>query len=98
MIVDDEPEILEQVKNFLEDYEFDVVTVSNSRQALELLEDKKEENVDLILVDTPIPGTSKNGFFSMKPTSNMQSAETDTFLQKPFTRDQLHDFIKNRLQ
>ena len=41
MIVDDEPKVLEQVKLFLKNDEFDVVTVSSSRQALELLEEKR---------------------------------------------------------
>ena len=96
MIVDDEPEVLEKVKLFLKNDEFDVVTVSSSRQALELLEEKNED-IDLILVDTPVPGGNTNGFFSLKPKSTMHSADTDTFLQKPFTREQLHDFVKNSI-
>ena len=38
MIVDDEVAVLEKVKTFLESDEVDVVTASNSRQALELME------------------------------------------------------------
>lgn len=94
MIVDDEPEVLQTVRSFLKNGEFDVVTVTTNREALELLEDKQEEEVDLILVDTPVPGSDRKGFFSMKPKSTMQSAGTDAFLQKPFTRDQLLEFIK----
>ena len=48
MIVDDEHEILNQMKTYLEDNEFDVVTASNSREALELLEDKKEDDIEII--------------------------------------------------
>ena len=61
---------------------------------LEFLEEKNEENVDLILVNTPVPGTETTGFFSMKPYSTEQTADTGAFLQKPFTREQLLEFIK----
>ena len=94
MIVDGEPEILRTVKMFLTDVEFDVVVVKNSKEGLEFLEEKNEENVDLILVNTSVPGTETTGFFSMKPHSTEQNADTGAFLQKPFTREQLLEFIK----
>ncbi len=94
MIVDGEPEILRTVKTFLTDVEFDVVVVKNSREGLDFLEEKNNENVDLILVNTPVPGTETTGFFSMKPHSTEQTADTGAFLQKPFTREQLLEFIK----
>ena len=48
MIVDDEADVLEKVKSFLENDEIDVVIAKDSRQALELMD---EENFDLILMD-----------------------------------------------
>ena len=96
MLVDDDPEVLEKAKTYLEEDEFDVVTVPNSRQALELLEE--EENVDLILIDTPIPGSNENGFFPTKPESRMYAVKTANFLQKPFTREQLLDFVKKEFE
>ena len=99
MIVDDEPDILEKVRSCLEYDEFDVVTVVDSRKALELLEGNKEESFGLILIDTPMPGTKKSALFSMKPGSKMdvKAGDVDDFLQKPFTDEQLLDFVKKRV-
>ena len=95
MIVDDEVAVLEKVKTFLESDEVDVVTASNSRQALELME--KEETFDLILINTPMPCSNKTALFSMKPSSKLTTGETESFLQKPFTKEQLVNFVKERI-
>ena len=95
MIVDDEVAVLEKVKTFLESDEVDVVTASNSRQALELME--KEETFDLILINTPMPCSNKTALFSMKPNSKLTTDETESFLQKPFTKEQLVNFVKERI-
>ena len=95
MIVDDEVAVLEKVKTFLESDEVDVVTASNSRQALELMD--KEETFDLILINTPMPCSNKTALFSMKPNSKLTTSETESFLQKPFTKEQLVNFVKERI-
>ena len=95
MIVDDETAVLEKVKSFLAENEIDVVTANNSRQALEILE--QEENIDLILINTPIPGSNTTALYSMKPNSKLVSSETESFLQKPFTKEQLISFIKKKI-
>jgi DNA-binding NtrC family response regulator len=95
MIVDDETAILEKVKSFLAEDDFNVVTANNSRQALEILE--KEENIDLILINTPISSDNTTALYSMKPNSKLVSSETESFLQKPFTKQQLISFIKNKI-
>jgi CheY-like chemotaxis protein len=97
MIVDDEPDILEKAKSCLESDDFEVVTATNSREALELMEDK-EENFGLILIDTFMPGGDKSAFFSMKPKSKMDTSEIEDFLQKPFTKEQLIDFVKTKIK
>ena len=98
MIVDDEPEVLEKVRSYLEENKFDVVTVPNSRKALQFLEENEGDNIDLILIDTPLPGGgSEDGFYSMKPKSKIPDTETGNFLQKPFTREQLVDFVKDSI-
>jgi len=98
MIVDDETDVLEKVKSYLENDEMDVVTANNSRQALELMENNRDETFDLILIDTPMPCSDKTALFSMKPKSKLEISETDNFLQKPFTREQLLDFVKEKLR
>ena len=95
MIVDDEVAILEKVKSFLESDEVGVVTANNSRQALELME--KEGNFDLILIDTQMPCSDKTALFSMKPESKLATGKIDTFLQKPFTKEQLVNFVKEKI-
>ena len=97
MVVDDEPAVLQQVRQLLEAEEYDVITADSSRKALELLEESEGEKVDLILIDTALPGTENKAFFSMKPKSKMQTTTgLDNYLEKPFTIEQLKDFVKNK--
>ena len=99
MIVDDETGILEEVKSCLEEDDFEVVTVDSNRKALELMENDKEENFGLILIDTSLPDSNKPAFFSMKPRSkkNIDTSKEEDFLQKPFTKEQLLDFVKSKI-
>jgi DNA-binding NtrC family response regulator len=96
MIVDDEPDVLNAVKSCLESDDFEVVTATNSREALEIM-NEEEENFGLILIDTRIPDSDKSALFSMKPKSEMDTSKLEDFLQKPFTKEQLLDFVKRRI-
>ena len=100
MVVDDETDILEKVKYSLESDDFQVETASDSRQALEKMSENAEEKFGLILIDTPLPGTQKSALFSMKPKSKMHIdvSKTEDFLQKPFTEEQLLNFVKSKLK
>ena len=100
MVIDDESDILKKVNSSLETDNFEVVTASDSRQALELMTEDTEENYGLILIDTPLPGTKKSAFFSMKPKSKMHidTSKMGDFLQKPFTEEQLLNFVKKKLK
>ena len=97
MIIDDEPEILKLVKKSLEKDDFEVVTVTNSRQAIELMDNEKELNFGLILIDTTMPGSKKRALFSMKPGTKKDISNINDFLQKPFTDKQLIDFVKRKV-
>ena len=100
MIVDDENEILERVKSSLENDDIQVETATDSRQAIEKMSGEAENNYGLILIDTQLPGTQRSALFSMKPKSkiNTDISNTDDFLKKPFTEEQLINFVKSKLQ
>ena len=99
MVVDDDAGTLEKVRSLLEKDDFEVITADNSRKALEIIEKDKEKKFGLILIDTPMPGSDKAAFFSMKPGLNTDNdkSELHDFLEKPFTDTQLLDFIKKKL-
>jgi len=97
MIIDDEPAILKLVKSSLEKDDFEVVTATNSRQAIELMDNEKEVNFGLILIDTTMPGSKKRALFSMRPGTKKDTSNLNDFLQKPFTDKQLIDFVKRKI-
>ncbi|WP_152393800.1 response regulator transcription factor [Paenibacillus guangzhouensis] len=55
LIVDDDQEIVELMKDFLEDEQFETVEAYNAKQALEALE---RTRIDCILLDVMMPGQS----------------------------------------
>ncbi len=99
MIIDEEVDILKQVKTILEKEDVEVVTVTNSRQALSRLNEENEETFDLILVNTMMPGSpNTTALFSMKPIFKKQPSGIENFLQKPFTNEQLVEFVKEKIR
>ena len=96
MIVDDEESIIEKVKSFLQDDELDIISANNSRQALEIIQN--ENKLDFILIDTPMPGSDKSALFLTKPGSKLTSKDFNSFLQKPFTKEQLLSFINENIK
>ncbi|PNX46325.1 MAG: hypothetical protein BV457_07905, partial [Thermoplasmata archaeon M9B1D] len=97
MIIDDKTNIIEEVKESLEQEDFELITAENNRKALELIEEDKEDKYGLILIDTSMPDTKTPAFFSIKPKSNknIDTSKKEDFLQKPFTKEQLLNFIKS---
>ncbi len=98
MIVDKEKNILEEVKNILEN-DFNVVTAENSRKAFEIMDFQKEKDFGLILIDSLIPDTDTPALFSMRPDKrkNIDTTKKEDFLKKPFTKEQLMDFVKKKI-
>jgi DNA-binding NtrC family response regulator len=98
MVVDDELSILEEVKSALEE-EFKVVAVDNNRKAFELIDEDNEDDYNLILINTSLPESNTPAFFSMKPSckKNIDTSSEENFLQKPFSKQQLLEFIKKKI-
>jgi len=98
MIVDEETDFLKQVKATLEKDDVEVVTVRNSREALDRLRDENEETFDLILVNTRMPGSIQTtALFSMRPPLKKLPGGIENFLQKPFTKEELVEFVKEKI-
>jgi DNA-binding NtrC family response regulator len=99
MIVDEETDLLREAKRLLEKEDVEVVTVSNSRQALERLREENEETFDLILVNTRMPGCEETtALFSMRPVVKKLSGSIEDFLPKPFTKEALVEFVKEKIR
>jgi DNA-binding response OmpR family regulator len=98
MVIDEEKSVLDQVKAYLEQEDVLVITATDSRQALSQLYRENEETFDLILVNTRMPGsTTSSALFSLKPTLKRLPSIPDDFLQKPFTKEQLLEFVKRNI-
>ena len=99
MVVDHEISVLENIKSCLKKEDFEVITVDSNRKAFEIMENDKENNFSLILIDTRLPNSNTPAFFSIKPKSkiNIDTSTEDNFLKKPFTKDELLDFIRRRI-
>ena len=99
MIIDEETDIVKQVKAIFEKEDVEVVTATNSRQALSNFIEENEETFDLLLVNTTMPGSQKTtALFSIKPTLKKQTSGIENFLQKPFTKEQLVEFVKEKIR
>lgn len=99
MIIDEETNLLKEVKTILEKEDIELVTVRNSREALHHLKEENEETFDLILVNTRMPGSMETtALFSMNPSLKKTTGGIENFLQKPFTKEELVHFVKEKIK
>lgn len=96
MVVDDEPNLQKTIAAFLAEEHIAVLSASTNREAITQLDNKKEDLIDLILVNRRIPGSTMTALYPVKPHAKTQEPQ-DAFLSKPFTKQQLIDFINTQL-
>ncbi len=100
MVVDDESTVQEKIKDFLKNNEYRIISAKDSREAFEKISKNEDDEYSLLLIDTPIPGAKdKYGLISMKPDTKITAYKSDEkdFLEKPFTKEELLDFIKSKM-
>jgi len=99
MIIDEEKSLLEEIKSLLQSDDFEIVTADNSREAIQLMEGDKEDDFGLILINTKMPDSKAPALFSMKPKTkkNIDTSNVEDFLQKPYTKEELLEFIKKKI-
>lgn len=97
MVVDGEQALQSLIARYLAEDDITVLSAMTNRDAVTQLEEKNDAEVDVILVDRKIPGTSMHGLYLVRPGEKMQDPE-ETILFKPFTKQQLKDFIHKNVR
>jgi len=95
MIINENQSIIEDIKLILNDEDISIITVENNRAGISQL--NKQNNIDLILVNTNNPNSLKNALMILDPTSDFSTNAVDEklYLSKPFSKEELTTFIKN---
>lgn len=94
MIVDDETSIIEQIKSFLKEEKLNIISATTNREALNLLDRLDEDTFDGVLIDSPHPASQNAALYCLKPTEKAKDADSHNYLQKPFTKEQLQNFLR----
>ena len=111
LIVDDEPDTLESIKEVLEKEGFEVECANNGKECIEKANKTKH---DLILIDIYMPGMSGEELFkalkktinhltplayiTIKPRAEIDLSDVDGFIQKPFENKELVAHVKNIIE
>jgi two-component SAPR family response regulator len=98
MVVDNESKTIDIIKSFLDEEKTNIVPAANNREALEFLENNKENNFDLILVETNNYENSKKGFVSLNTKLKFDIGDDKRFLEKPFTKEQFNKFLNENIE
>lgn len=113
VIIDDEQEILDMLKDFLSGKGFNVITISNGKEGFEVV---KKEIPDIVITDLLLPEQHgldvleqiKNELFipviaisgiykKHEINKHIQNRFGDGFLEKPINLDKLYKLIKKVL-
>lgn len=87
LVVDDEPDILNLTKKFLELGDFNTITCSNGKEAMKIIKDKGKE-IALILLDIMMPGMSGYQVLeTIKTDDELKNIVVVLFTVKSFNED-----------
>ena len=87
LIVDDEPDIVNLTERFLKLGDFETITASNGKDALEIIEERYNE-IALVLLDIMMPGTSGYSVLKeIKANEKYKSIIVILFTVKSFNED-----------
>ena len=111
LIVDDEIDTLESIREVLEKEGFKVETVTNAKECIKRAKEKKHA---LILIDIYMPGMDGEKLFkilrktinhltpiayiTIKPRAEVDLTDIDGFIQKPFENKNLVKEIKKVIE
>jgi len=87
LVVDDEPDILNLTKKFLELGEFNTITCSNGKEAMKIIKDKGDD-IALVLLDIMMPGMSGYQVLeTIKTDDELKDIVVVLFTVKSFNED-----------
>ncbi len=94
LVVDAKMQVRQLIKEYLEEEAVSVLEASDSREALSVLE---QGSVDVVLIDTLMPGGEAKGLFLLKTVDTSLDHDISKFLEKPFSRSELRSFISQSI-
>lgn len=87
LVVDDEPDILNLTKKFLELGDFNTITCSNGKEAMKIIKDKGDD-IALVLLDIMMPGMSGYQVLELiKTDDELKDIVVVLFTVKSFNED-----------
>ncbi|TXT66443.1 MAG: hypothetical protein BAJALOKI3v1_30102 [Promethearchaeota archaeon] len=87
LVVDDEPDILNLTKKFLELGDFNTITCSNGKEAMKIIKEKGDD-IALILLDIMMPGMSGYQVLeTIKTDDELKDIVVVLFTVKSFNED-----------
>ena len=98
MIVDNKKDIQSQIRSMLDNDNFEVLSAENNRKAIEFM-NINEDSIKLLLIDSFLPDTKTPALFSIKPNTKktIDTSNPKDFLKKPFTKQELIDFVNSKV-